>query len=311
MPIAQTGRTSERLARSDEGMIDTYTQRVIARDRARAARRRLAVIDSGIGGLSVVSELRKQVPDADIVYVADNAGFPYGGLADDAVIGRCERITAALLRLADPAAVVVACNTATTIALAALRARFTVPFVGCVPAIKWAAKVSKSRTFGLLATPATVRREYLRELIARFADGCTVLTHGSSRLAAVAERQFRGLPVDHTIMREELDALLTAPGGEALDTIVLGCTHYTFVLADLKALAPPDLTWLDPAGAVARRVRAFLSALPPDAPRETQLPANSAIFTAPLDDAERMHERLQPFGLTLLPDRDSLALLAV
>ncbi len=289
-------------------MIETYTERVLARDRARAARRRVAVIDSGIGGLSVVSELRKLLPDADIVYVADNAFFPYGGLADAAVVERCERITAALVGRVDPAAVVVACNTATTVALAALRARFRMPFVGCVPAIKWAARVSKTRVFGLLATPATVRREYLRELVERFAAGCTVLTHGSSRLAAVAERRFRGLPIDEQILREELDALLEAPGGERLDTIVLGCTHYAFVLPELRALAPRELAWLDPAGAVARRVRHFLSALPPDAARPMQLPANCAVFTAPLDDAERMRERLAPFRLALLPDGDVLGL---
>jgi glutamate racemase len=285
---------------------ETYTERLLARDRANGARRQIAVFDSGIGGLSVVSELRSLLPEADIVYVADNAAFPYGELADDVVIDRCNRITAALMRLVEPSALVIACNTATTIALPSLRARFDVPFVGCVPAIKWAAKVSKTRTFGLLATPATVRREYLRELIDRFAGGCTVVTHGSTRLAALAERRFRGLSIDPAILREELDILRNAPGGGELDTIVLGCTHYRFLLPDLRPIAPVEMNWLDPAAAVARRVRAFLSALPPDAPRQAQLPANAAIFTARLDDAETMRARLRPFGLSTLCDREVL-----
>jgi glutamate racemase len=278
---------------------DTPTRRLIERERRAAPHRRLAVIDSGIGGLGVVREIRRLLPEADIVYVADNGGFPYGALPDSEVVRRCERIVAALIELVDPSAVVVACNTATTIALAPLRERFQVPFVGCVPAIKWAARVSKSKTFGLLATPATVRREYLRELIEQFAQGCTVLTHGSSRLAPVAERRFRGLPIDQQVIREEVDVLTRAPGGAALDTIVLGCTHYGFVLPELAAASGPAITWLDPAAAVARRVNHFLSALPPDAVRRAALPPNLAIFTAPLkgaDEAALMTGRVAEFG---------------
>lgn len=277
-------------------MNDSITRRIIERERARSQRRQLAVIDSGIGGLGVVHEIRARLPEADIVYVADNGGFPYGNLPDAAVVERCARIVAALDRLIAPSAVVVACNTATTVALAPLREKFPVPFIGCVPAIKWAAKVSKTKTFGLLATPATVRREYLRELIEQFAQGCTVLTHGSQRLAPLAERRFRGLSVDLDLMREEVEVLTKAPGGAALDTIVLGCTHYSFVLAELAAVAPSAITWLDPAPAVARRVQAFLSALPPDPPRDMQLPANLAIFTAPLPDADLLRPKLAEFG---------------
>lgn len=277
-------------------MNDSITRRIIERERAQSRRRQLAVIDSGIGGLGVVREIRARLPEADIVYVADNGGFPYGNLPDAAVVERCARIVEALDRLIAPSAVVVACNTATTVALAPLRERFPVPFIGCVPAIKWAAKVSRTKTFGLLATPATVRREYLRELIEQFAQGCTVLTHGSQRLAPLAERRFRGLSVDQGLLRDEVAVLTEAPGGAALDTIVLGCTHYGFLLAELQSVAPKGITWLDPAGAVARRVAAFLSALPPDPPRKMELPANLAIFTAPLPDADVLHPKLAKFG---------------
>jgi glutamate racemase len=284
------------MRRGEAPLNDSITRRIIERERAQSRRRQLGVIDSGIGGLGVVAEIRKLLPDADIVYVADNGGFPYGNLPDAVVVERCARIVAALDRLIAPSAVVVACNTATTVALAPLRERFPVPFVGCVPAIKWAARVSRTKTFGLLATPATVRREYLRELIEQFAQGCTVLTHGSQRLAPLAERRFRGLSVDLDLLREEVAVLTEAPGGEALDTIVLGCTHYSFVLPELEAVSPREITWLDPAPAVARRVQAFLSALPPDQPRALQLPANVAIFTAPLPDAEVLQPKLVGYG---------------
>ncbi|MCW5770265.1 MAG: glutamate racemase [Rhodospirillaceae bacterium] len=277
-------------------MNDTFTRQMIERERANSPRRQIAVFDSGIGGLGVVKEIRRLLPETDIVYVADNGGFPYGALPDEEVIDRCARIVEALERMVQPSAIVVACNTASTIALGALRARFPVPFIGCVPAIKWAARESKTTTFGLLATPATVRREYLRELIEQFAQGCTVITHGSQRLAPLAEQRFRGLPVDLDIMREEVEALTKAPGGEKLDTIVLGCTHYGFLLDELRAVSDAKIAWLDPAGAVARRVKAFLSALPPDPPRAMNLPANIAIFTAPLPAGDTIPTRLPDYG---------------
>src|ERR1044071_404076 len=125
------------MRRGEAPLDDSITRRIIERERAQSGHRQLAVVDSGIGGLGVVREIRRVLPDADIVYVADNGGFPYGNLSDAAVVERCGRIVDALIRLVDPSAVIVACNTATTIALAPLRARFAVPFVGCVPAIKW------------------------------------------------------------------------------------------------------------------------------------------------------------------------------
>src|SRR5262249_7020520 len=138
-------------------------------------------------------------------------------------------------------------------------------------------------------------------------QGCAVLTHGSKRLAAVAEQRFRDLPIDTTVLREEVEVLTKAPGGEALDTIVLGCTHYSFVLAELEAAAPRHITVLPPAPAVARRVQNFLSALPPDPPRALTLPPNVAIFTAPLSDADLLRPRLKEFGFDELRVLDLVA----
>jgi glutamate racemase len=260
------------------------------------ARPRLIVFDSGIGGLSILEEIRRTVPEAAVAYVADNAGFPYGNLPDAVLIDRIEAVLRALLALTPADAVVVACNTASTIALPAVRARFALPFVGCVPAIKPAAALSRTGAIGLLATPATVRRPYTSDLIDRFAPDCRVVRVGAARLAALAEGKLRGRPVDPAILREET-ADLFAPDPRPVDVVVLGCTHYPFLVEDLRAVAPPGVRWLDSGAAVARRTRDVLAALPAFAGAGTVLPDDVAIFTAPPEGEDRLAEGLRRFRL--------------
>ena len=240
----------------------------------------LLVLDSGIGGLTVAAAIRRVLPGVGMTYLADHGGYPYGALTDAALTERLLRVLDAAIAQVNPSAVVVACNTASTVALAAMRARFALPFIGCVPPIKPAAQLSRSRCIGLLATPATVRRAYIEDLVARFAADCRVISHGALRLADLAEARFRGEPVDQTALRDELDALLAQPGADAIDTIVLGCTHYALLLPDLRRLAPQITHWLDPAEPVARQVRAVLQAsgaLPTG-------PDGCALTTAPLPE---------------------------
>ncbi|MCQ8278118.1 glutamate racemase [Acetobacteraceae bacterium KSS8] len=219
---------------------------------------RVLAFDSGIGGLSIVGALRAQAPNVRIDYVADNAVFPYGELADDVLIARVEAVLEAAIARSRPDVVVIACNTASTVALAAMRERFAVPFVGCVPPIKWAASLSQTRTIGLLATRATVRRPYLRDLQERFAADCTLLAHGARGLADIAERVFRGHEPDETAIRHELEGLFGQPGGDRIDVVGIGCTHYSVLLPTLQGLSPRAMTWLDPAGAVARQTANLL-----------------------------------------------------
>ena len=174
---------------------------------------RLLAFDSGIGGLSVVAALRTVLPGTPIDYLADNEVFPYGELADAVLIRRVETLMESALARLRPDAVVIACNTASTVALEPLRARFGVPFIGCVPPIKWAADISRSRHIGLLATRATVRRPYLRMLTERFAPDCTLIAHGAAGLAAVAELAFRDRPVDDDAIAGDLSQLFGQPGG--------------------------------------------------------------------------------------------------
>jgi glutamate racemase len=217
------------------------------------------VFDSGIGGLTVLREARVLMPERRFVYVADDAGFPYGGWAEDALRDRIVQLFAGLLRDHDPALCIVACNTAFTVAGAALRAAYPdMTFVGTVPAIKPAAERTRSGRVSVLATPGTVRRDYTRDLIQSFASQCHVTLVGSPRLARMAEAYVRGLPVSDEAVAAEIAPCFVEDGAARTDIVVLACTHYPFLANVFRRLAPWPVDWLDPAEAIARRARSLL-----------------------------------------------------
>ena len=166
---------------------------------------RILLFDSGMGGLTVARAVRTQLPHAHLVYAADNAGFPYGAWKEDALVRRITDVAGAFIDRADPHIVVIACNTASTIALAQLRAAYKLPFVGTVPAIKPAAAQTKSGIIGVLATPGTVSREYTHALIHTYAYHCKVFLHGAKRLAEMAEQKLKGHGVDLDELRDEIE----------------------------------------------------------------------------------------------------------
>lgn len=219
----------------------------------------ILLFDSGVGGLSVLAPVRARLPEAAIVYAADNAGFPYGTRAEGEIAARVPALLGRLVERYRPAVVVVACNTASTIALAAVRAALDLPVVGTVPAIKPAAAASRSRTIGVLGTAATVRQPYVDRLAAEFAVDCTVLRHGSARLVELAEAKLRGQAPDPAAVAAELAGLTGQPGGEGIDTVVLACTHFPLLAAELAAAAPRPLTFVDGGEGIARRVAYLLS----------------------------------------------------
>jgi len=222
----------------------------------------ILVFDSGLGGLTVFREVAVARPDARLVYVADDAAFPYGDLAEDALIARVSAVLGAAIAEHAPDLVVVACNTASTLALAALRARFTVPFVGTVPAIKPACARSTSQRVAVLGTRATVSREYTRALIREFAGGCEIVLAGSPRLAAFAEAELAGEPVADAQIAAEIVPCFVATQGRRTDIVVLACTHYPLLIARFRQVAPWPVEWLDPAPAIARRVADLLHERP-------------------------------------------------
>jgi glutamate racemase len=217
---------------------------------------RIVVFDSGVGGLSVAREIMKALPGVGIDYLGDSAVFPYGELDPDVLVRRVVGLMDVVLPELDPAALVVACNTASTLVLPPLRARFALPVVGTVPAIKPAAERSLSRLVSVLATPGTVKRDYTYDLIAKYGGDCAFTLVGSHKLAALAERAMAGGEVsDGAIFAEIEPCFVKAEDGRRTDSIVLACTHYPLLLERLRALAPWPVEWIDPAPAIARRVR--------------------------------------------------------
>jgi glutamate racemase len=214
----------------------------------------LLVFDSGVGGLSVLREIRKLLPNAPIVYAADSAGYPYGTRSPAEIAARVPALLGRLAERYDPAAIIIACNTASTIALDAVRAALDLPIVGTVPAIKPAAALSKTRVIGVLGTDATIVQPYVDRLAAEFAADCTVIRHGSAELVDLAEAKLRGEAAEPAALTRILDGLLAQPGGERIDTIVLACTHFPLVEAELAAAAPRPLAFVNGNQGIARRV---------------------------------------------------------
>lgn len=253
-------------------------------------------LDSGIGGLSVMRAVAAALPRAPLVYCADSAGFPYGTKAEPEVSARVAGLLGRLTERLRPSLAVIACNTASTIALGAVRPVIGVPVVGTVPAIKPAAEQSRSRVIGVLGTDATIRQPYVDDLSHRFAADCIVLKHGSAALVAAAEAKLRGLPTDPQVFRAALDGLLSQPGGEAMDMVVLACTHFPLVEAELAAAAPRPLGFIDGAAGIARRCAHLLGS----AAWPAHKPEGRAIFTGGAGGAAPLHAALAEHGLSLL-----------
>lgn len=224
---------------------------------------RILLFDSGMGGLTVARAVRQLLPQATLLYAADNAAFPYGAWDEPALVKRIVRVVGELIDRTSPDLVVVACNTASTLALAALREAYAVPFVGTVPAIKPAAAQTRSGIVGVLATPGTVKREYTRALIDTYAFHCKVFLHGAKRLAEIAEAKLKGIAPDTEELRAEIAPVFRKRDGKRTDVVVLGCTHYPLLLDEITRLAPWPVAYIDPAPAIARRTGELLKSLTP------------------------------------------------
>lgn len=216
----------------------------------------ILVFDSGIGGLTVLREARLLMPERGFIYVADDAGFPYGGWEEEPLKARIALLFEELFDRYDPEAVIVACNTAFTLAGADLRHRFPdMRFIGTVPAIKPAAERTRSGLVSVLATPGTVKRAYTRDLIQSFASQCHVRLVGSENLARMAEAYIRGETLDDAAVLAEIAPCFVDKDGLRTDIVVLACTHYPFLANVFRRLAPWPVDWLDPAEAIARQAR--------------------------------------------------------
>ena len=242
---------------------------------------------------SPIAEVRAYAAAAGLVYVADDAFFPYGGHGEAELVARVVALMGELIETHRPDLIVIACNTASTLVLPHLRARFPVPFVGTVPAIKPACAASQSKLVSVLGTEATVAREYTHALIRNFGEGCDLMLVGSSRLAALAEASLADEPVDEEAIRAEIAPCFVADGAARTDTVVLACTHYPLLLPHFERLAPWPVRWIDPAPAVARRV---IELMGPETGEKHHDPA-PVIFTSGKAASAGFKAALQGFGL--------------
>ncbi len=217
----------------------------------------ILAFDSGIGGLGIVQNLQKQLKatslQVSIDYLADNLIFPYGEQEDNFLIERIIKLIGQAIQTIQPNLIIIACNTASTIALNALRKSYpNIQFVGCVPPVRWAARISRNKVIGLLATRATITRPYLQQLKKQYASDCELIAYGSPILAKLAEDYFRTEICDIHLIQQELNNMFNQPHTDKIDAMCIGCTHYSFILDILSKNSPPIIQWLDPAIAVAK-----------------------------------------------------------
>jgi len=252
----------------------------------------ILLFDSGIGGLTVLAELRRLLPDAPVLYVADTAGLPYGEKTEAEIAARVAGLLGRLSERYRPRLICIACNTASTIALGMVREVLRVPIVGTVPAIKPAAQMTRSGTIGLLGTAATIRQSYVDRLEAEFASGKRLLRHAAPALVAAAESKLRAERVEPAAIAAAVEGLRRQPGGEAVDTVVLACTHFPLLTEELAAEFGPGVQFVHGAGGIARRVvhltqgQAFSRSVP-----------DRALLTGPEQACATLRPSLSRYGL--------------
>jgi glutamate racemase len=214
----------------------------------------IGVFDSGVGGLSVLRAIWRELPGEEIIFLADQAHVPYGSRSLEQVRAFAEEITRFLLNH-NAKSIVVACNAASAAALHHLRATFPhVSFVGMEPAVKPASETTSSGVVGVLATPATFQGALYASVVERFANGVQLMQHTCPGLVAQIEAGHLETPETRAILEDALQPMLA----RGIDTVVLGCTHYPFVIPLIQAIVGEGVRVIDPAPAVARQARRML-----------------------------------------------------
>lgn len=214
----------------------------------------ILLFDSGVGGLSVLAELRKVLPQAPVIYAADNGGLPYGEKSEAEIAARVAGLLGRMAERYKPRLACIACNTASTIALGMVRDVLHIPIVGTVPAIKPAAELTTTGVIGLLGTAATIRQGYVDRLEAEFAQDKVLLRAAAPGLVAAAEAKLRGEAVDPAVYAEAAQSLRNQKHGDRIDTVVLACTHFPLVETELCEAFGPKVRFVHGAQGIARRI---------------------------------------------------------
>jgi len=214
----------------------------------------ILIFDSGVGGLTILAEVRKALPQAPVIYAADFAGLPYGTKSEAEVAARVCGLLGRMAERYQPRLICIACNTASTIALGMVRDVLEIPIVGTVPAIKPAALTTKTGTIGLLGTGATVRQPYVDRLEAEFAADKHLIRHAADPLVPLAEAKMRGETLADGAVAQAVAGLCDHPQAQDLDTLVLACTHFPLLADELRAVFGQEIQLVDGAQGIARRI---------------------------------------------------------
>lgn len=255
----------------------------------------ILLFDSGVGGLTVLAQLRRLLPDAPVIYAADHAGLPYGTKSEAEIAARVAGLLGRMSERYAPRLACIACNTASTIALGMVRDVLNIPIVGTVPAIKPAAALTRSGVIGLLGTEATIRQSYVDNLEAEFAQGRLLLRHAAPGLVDAAEAKLRGDQPDPAVIAAAIDGLRQRERGPEIDVVVLACTHFPLLSAELAEAFGSDVTLIDGAQGIARRIaqltqgQAFARTAP-----------DLAVTTGPVERLEAIADALARHGLERL-----------
>ncbi len=217
--------------------------------------RAIGVLDSGVGGLSVLREISRQLPHENVIYVADTVHCPYGPRPPQEIQQLAEGVVSFLLRQQAKIAVV-ACNTISAAALSVLRSRFPLPIVGMVPAVKPAAAATATGVVGVIATETTIQGTLFAELVDRYASGVRVITQVCPGLVEAVEAGELDSPATEALLRRYLKPMLA----QGMDSLVLGCTHYPFLIRAMQRIVGDGVTIIDPSPAIARQTGRVLEA---------------------------------------------------
>lgn len=255
----------------------------------------ILLFDSGVGGLTVLGEVRKLLPDAPIIYAADMAGLPYGTKSEAEIAARVAGLLGRMAERYHPRLICIACNTASTIALGMVRDVLEIPIVGTVPAIKPAAELTKTGTIGLLGTETTMRQAYVDELERKFVGNRRLLRFGANGLVTLAEAKLRGESISADDVANEVKGLVLQPHGGEIDTVILACTHFPLLQVELREAFGDDMQFVHGAEGIARRVADLTKGQVFD--RDTP---DMAVTTGSLEDFERLAPAFAEYGIDVL-----------
>ncbi|NNM42355.1 glutamate racemase [Vibrio diazotrophicus] len=251
---------------------------------------KVLIFDSGVGGLSVYREIEMRLPQLSYTYLFDNAAYPYGELDQQVLLQRVERLITGLVEQEGFDIVVIACNTASTIVLPTLRSKLSIPVVGVVPAIKPASSIA-NKAVGLIATPATITRQYTHDLIRSFSADKNVELLGSTRLVDMAEEKLRGRAIDLQELQNILSPLISH-----IDVAVLGCTHFPLIRDEIQQVLGKDVLLVDSGEAIARRVKSLLG-IEGSVCSENK---HTIYSSAPAWEESALNERLEQLGFSAI-----------